>query len=80
MTFEKASFRLELQSGVFVNENEETYIGYGFTAYSPPPERILFAVDDLSVDKNEVLELMRLIVDNDVSLAHFEDMIDDFCV
>ena len=72
--------RLILNAGQFTNENDETYIGYGFTAYRGTPEQELFSIEDLSVDPAEVQELIDLILDNDVSPAHFEDLIEDFCV
>ena len=72
--------RIVLNVGTFTNENDETYVGYGFTAYRGDSNEVLFSIDDLSVDANEVQKLIDLIVDNDVSPAHFEDLIEDFCV
>lgn len=60
------------------NENGENYTGYGFTAYRKEDEEI-FKIEDLSPDKNEVEELINLIIDNDISVTHFEDLIQDFC-
>ena len=35
-------------------------------------------IRDLSVDADEIRELIRLILDNDVSVTHFQDLIEDF--
>ena len=72
--------KLVLNSGKYTNENGDTYIGYGFTAYRTDPLREVYSIKDLSVDKDEICDLMRLIADNDVSLTHFQDLIDDFLV
>ena len=78
---EKAdNLKLELNSGRFTNEDGDSYIGYGFTAYRTNPLRKVFSIEDLSVDENEIRALMRLIAENDVSEKHFPDLIDDFCV
>lgn len=72
--------KLILNADRIKNENGETYIGYGFTAYCTEPFHKVFSIRDLSVDAAEVLDLMQMILDNDVSVAHFQDLIDDFCV
>ena len=71
---------LILNSDCLENEDGEQYMGYGFTAFRTDPLREIFSVRDLSVNKNEIQELIRLILDNDVSPAHFQDLIDDFLV
>jgi hypothetical protein len=70
--------KLVLNSGSFTNENGETYVGYGFTAYRTDPLREIYSIRDLSVDADEIRELIRLILDNDVSVTHFQDLIEDF--
>ncbi len=70
--------KLVLNSGSFTNENGETYVGYGFTAYRTDPLREIYTIRDLSVDADEIRELIRLILDNDVSVTHFQDLIEDF--
>ena len=80
MVADPDKLKLVMNSGHFTNENGEQYIGYGFTAYRTDPLREVFSIEDLSVDANEIRELMRLILDNDVSVTHFADLIDDFCV
>ena len=80
MIAEQSKLKLVMNSGQYTNENGETYIGYGFTAYRTNPLTEVFSIDDLSVDPEEIRELIRLITDNDVSLEHFQDLIEDFCV
>ena len=72
--------RVERIADTYTNENDETYTGYGFTVYRRDSEEILFSISDLSVDPNEVQELIDLILENDVAPEHFEDLIEDFCV
>lgn len=80
MVTKSEKLKIVLNSGHFTNENGDSYIGYGFTAYRTDPLREVFSIEDLSVDANEIRELIRLILDNDVSAAHFQDLIEDFCV
>lgn len=80
MIAQETKLKLVLNSGEFTNENGETYIGYGFTAYRTQPVSEVFSIEDLSVDAQEVLNLIQLISDNDVSIEHFQDLIEDFCV
>ena len=72
--------KLVLNSARYTNENGDSYVGYGFTAFRTDPMREVFSIEDLSVDANEVQALMRMILDNDVDETHFQDLIDDFCV
>lgn len=72
--------QLVLHADRFENEDGDTYVGYGFNAYHADTHQEVFSIRDLSVDADEVLELMQTILDNDVSVSHFQDMIDDFCV
>lgn len=72
--------KLVLNSDSFTNENGETYVGYGFTAYRTDPLREVYSIKDLSVDADEIRELIRLILDNNVSVTHFQDMIEDFLI
>lgn len=72
--------KLVLDSDRYCNENGETYIGYGFTAYRTHPLREVYSIRDLSTDADEVRDLMQRIVDFDVSLVHFQDLVEDFCV
>lgn len=80
MAVKTSRLKLTLTSGRFTNENGETYIGYGFTAYRNDPPREVFRIEDLSVDADKVRELMRLILDNNVDEKHLPDLIEDFCV
>lgn len=72
--------KLVLNENEYTNEDGETYVGYGFTAYRTDPLREVFSIEDLSVDADEIRKLMRLILDNDVSIIHFQDVIDDFLI
>lgn len=72
--------KLVMNSAQFTNDNGDCYTGYGFTAFRTDPLREIYSIRDLSVDSNEIRELMRLILDNDVSVTHFQDLIDDFLV
>ena len=78
METEFGRMKLVLNENTFTNENGETYTGYGFTAYLDDPPREVYSIKDLSVDADEIRELMRLILDNDVSIMHFPDLIEDF--
>lgn len=80
MDADSGKLKLVMNSGRFINENGDSYIGYGFTAYQNDPLREVYSIEDLSVDANEIKELIRLILDNDVSTTHFQDVIEDFCV
>ena len=80
MESEAKELRLVLNTGEYTNENGDTYIGYGFTAYRTDSRREIYKVEDLSVDADEICSLIHLIEDNNVSAVHFQDMIDDFCV
>ena len=72
--------KLVLNENEYTNEDGETYVGYGFTAYRTDPLREVFSIEDLSVDADEIRKLMRLILDNDVSIIHIQDVIDDFLI
>ena len=48
--------------------------GYGFTAYRKSDDAEVFRIDDLSVERGEVENLITMIVDNDVSVTHFEEV------
>ena len=78
MVAESNKLKLVLNSSRYTNEDGETYVGYGFTAYLSDPLREVYSVEDLSVSEEDVRNLMRLILDNDVSPAHFQDLIEDF--
>lgn len=80
MSDDSEKLMLILNSDCLENEDGEQYMGYGFTAFRTDPPREIFSVRDLSADEYEVRELIRLILDNDVSPAHFQDLIDDFLV
>ena len=69
---------LKLNIADITNENGESYIGYGFTAYRTSDDEEIFKIEDLSADKSEVENLISLIIDNDISVSHFENIIDDF--
>lgn len=72
--------KLVLNENRYTTEDGDTYIGYGFTAYLTDPLHEVFSIEDLSVDADEVRKLMRMILDNDVSVIHFQDVIDDFLI
>ena len=80
MVAENHTLKLVMNSKEVCNEDGETYIGYGFTAYRTNPLTEIFSIEDLSVDPDEIRNLIGLIVDNDVSVAHFQELIEDFCV
>jgi len=71
--------KLVLNEREVTNENGCSYIGYGFTAYRESDDAEVFKIEDLSVERGEVEKLITLIVDNDVSVTHFEELIEDFC-
>lgn len=72
------SITLVLNNVDITNENGDNYTGYGFTAYRRLDEEV-FKIEDLSPDRKEVEDLIALIIDNDISVTHFEDLIQDFC-
>lgn len=80
MTTQKNNFKLVLNAGHFTTEDGDSYIGYGFTAYRTDPLQEIYSIEDLSTDRTEIENLIRLILDNDVSVTHFQDLIDDFCI
>ena len=73
------SIKLKLNEREVTNEDGCSYTGYGFTAYRKSDDAEVFRIDDLSVERGEVENLITMIVDNDVSVTHFEEVIEDFC-
>lgn len=80
MAADSKKLKLVLNSGKYTTEDGDTYTGYGFTAFTSDPPREIFSIEDLSVHEDEVRILMRSILDYDVSVTHFQDLIDDFFV
>lgn len=78
MVAQQHKLKIVMNSKEVTNENGDTYIGYGFTAYRTNPLTEVFAIEDLSVDPKEIRKLIDLILDNDVSVTHFQDLIEDF--
>ena len=62
--------------------NGEKRITYGITAYANADEcgtaTTLCTVNDLSPDKETVLDAVRLLNESHASLLHFEELIDDY--
>jgi hypothetical protein len=75
-----SEIRIEVTSKQVRNEDGLNYIGYGIIAYRTEPAEIVFEIDDLSSEKDEVIHLAKLISDKDVSPKHFDEIIEDFCV
>jgi len=70
--------RLQTTSQEILDDSGETYIGYGFTAHDEDADELLFSVDDLSGDENDVTGLIELIRSNDVYPCHYMDVVADF--
>lgn len=75
-----SEIRVEVTSKPVKNEDGLNYIGYGIIAYRTEPAEIVFQIDDISSERDEVIHLAKLISDNDVSSKHFDEIIEDFCV
>ncbi|NLO46450.1 MAG: hypothetical protein GX107_08185 [Clostridiales bacterium] len=75
-----SKIRVEVTSKDVKNEDGLEYTGYGIIAYRTEPPEIVFEIEDLSSEKDEVISIAKLISDNDVSAGHFGDIIEDFCV
>ena len=80
MVIQQHKLKLVINTKEIIDEDGQSYTGYGFTAYRTDPLTEVFSIEDLSADPKEIKELIRLIQDNDVSVAHFQDMIEDFLV
>ena len=80
MLAEKQKLKIVMNTKQVVNEDGEAYTGYGFTAYRVNPLTEIFSIEDLSADPNEIKQLIEMIQDNDVSVTHFQDLIEDFLV
>ncbi len=63
-----------------INEDGEMYRGYGFCAFEDGCESSMpvYRVDDLSVDRDDVIKLVKLLSENDVHPVHLPEIVDDF--
>jgi len=70
--------RLQLTSRQTADDSGKTYIGYGFTAHDEDTNELLFSVDDLSGEEDDVTGLIELIRSNDIDPCHYMDVVADF--
>ena len=64
--------RFELFKEIKVNDDKESYITYGIRAKNGESE-----VGDVSVKLSEAIRILRVLNDNNVSVIHLKDIIED---
>ncbi len=70
------SIRIEVTSKEVKKEDGKDRIGYGIIAYRTEPSEIVFRIDDISSDEEDIIRLARLITDDNVSIDDFREMLE----
>lgn len=68
---------LQVNQDTYTGENGENHIGYGLSGFRNGTEP-LFRLDDLSTDKQKIIELIELLQNDAVAADEFEEIIIDY--